>query len=124
MRRGQDSVKRPDFGRHKSFRTIAETHQQAFPWPYFRDSVAAQRFHMDKNIFRAIALGQEAKAARAIEPFDDGDLKSAGSTTSTRVRGGRHSAGCTALDPSIETILRTCNPFARRTASQTMRVPS
>ena len=36
--------------------------------------------------------------------------------TSTFVRGRRHSDGCTALDPSIETIFRTCSPFARRTA--------
>src|SRR3984893_13607903 len=32
---------------------------------------------MDKNILRTFALGQKAKSARAVEPFDDGNLKPA-----------------------------------------------
>ena len=41
MRRGQDSVERPNLGRHESLRAIAETHEQAFSRVQFRDPVTA-----------------------------------------------------------------------------------
>ena len=46
---------------------------------------------MNENILRPIALGQKAKTTRAIEPFDDGDLKAAG---------GRHLDMCARRAPS------------------------
>ena len=97
MRRGQDSVERPHFGGHKSFRAVAEAHKQAFPRPQFRNSITAQGFHMDKNILRAFALGQKPKSTRAVEPFDNGDLEpAAGRDLDLRARrplfGGMHGA--------------------------------
>jgi hypothetical protein len=41
MRRGQDSIERPNLGRHESLRAIAETHEQAFSRVQFRDPVTA-----------------------------------------------------------------------------------
>src|SRR5664279_2581460 len=78
MRRGQDSVEQPYFSGHKSLWAFAKADKQAFSRPQFRDAIAAQRFHMDKYIFGTFALAQKSKTARAVEPFDDGDLKAAG----------------------------------------------
>jgi len=78
MRRRQDSVEQPYFSGHKTLRAVAKADKQAFPRPQFRDAMAAQRLHMNKYIFRAFPLGQKPKSARAVEPFDDGDLKAAG----------------------------------------------
>jgi hypothetical protein len=46
---------------------------------------------VDENVFRALAAGEKAEAARAIEPFHDNDLKRAdggGLRAGTRERHG------------------------------------
>ncbi len=89
MRRGSDRLKRANFRSHQALGAIAETHKQAFAWVELGNSVAAERFHMDKNIFGSIAARQKAETPRPIEPFDDRDFESADRRDLNMRTGGR-----------------------------------
>src|SRR5262249_989012 len=77
MRRGQGDIERPHLDGHETLGAMAEADKDAFSRPQFREPIAAQSLHMDKNVLRSLALREKAKTARAVEPFDDRDLKSA-----------------------------------------------
>ena len=77
----------------KPFRAGPETRQQAVAGLEVGDAVAAQGFHVDENVFRALAARQEAEALDAVEPFDHDDLEAAdGSAT-------RHGCAPSAIAP-------------------------
>lgn len=77
MGRRQSGFQWPDFSRHQPLGARPEPHKQAFARFEIRDAETPQRLHMDENIFRPLPARDEAKAPRAIEPFDDHDFEPA-----------------------------------------------
>src|SRR5215469_5362829 len=59
-----------DFGRHHALGAGPEPYQHILPGPEFGHSEPPQRLHVHKYIRGALAAGQEAEAAQAVEPFD------------------------------------------------------
>ena len=95
---------RVDLGRHHALGAGPEAHQHILAGPQLGHAEAAQRFHMDENVGRALAAGQEAETAEPVEPFDLGPFSPLVGVTLTWVRGGSICAGWIAVDSSIETI--------------------
>src|ERR1041384_158721 len=56
------------FGRHHALRTGAETHQHGLAGAQLGDAEAAQRLHVDEDVRRAVAAGDEAESAQPVEP--------------------------------------------------------
>ena len=67
-----------DLGRHHALGAGPEAHQHILAGPQLGHAEAAQRFHVDENVGRALAAGQEAETAEPVEPFDLGPLQPAG----------------------------------------------
>ena len=58
-------------------RTRTESSQHAVARLGVDEAIAAQRLHMDENVLGALAAGEKAEAAGAIEPLDDDNLEAA-----------------------------------------------
>ena len=73
------AVERPHFGGERDPWARTEADQHGVAGLRIGEAVAAQRLHMDEDVFGAFAPGQEPEAARAVEPLDDDDLEAADS---------------------------------------------
>ena len=71
------AVERPHLGRHQSLRSRTKPGEHAVARLGVDEAIAAQRLHMDENVFGALAAGEEAEAPGPVEPFDDDDLECA-----------------------------------------------
>ena len=71
------AVERPHFRGEQAFGARTETRQHRVARLRVGEAVTPQRLHMDEDVLGALAAGQEAEAARAVEPFDDDDLEAA-----------------------------------------------
>src|SRR5437660_754527 len=60
---------RPHLRRHQALGARPEAHQYGLARAQFGDAEAAQGFHVDEDIRRPLAPGQEAKTAQAVEPL-------------------------------------------------------
>src|SRR6516165_10391747 len=67
------AVERPHLGRHQPLRPRTEPRQHGVARLRVDEAVPAQRLHVDKDVLRALAAREEAKAAGPVEPFDDDD---------------------------------------------------
>jgi hypothetical protein len=59
-------------------------------WPEFRNTIPAQRFHMDKNVGGAFPAGEETEPPQPIEPLDLRPLQAAGGGHRDMRPGRRH----------------------------------
>src|ERR1044072_649668 len=59
---------RAHFGGHHALRAGSKAHQHGLARPKLGDAVAAQRLHVDENVPRGVAAGDEAEAAQPVEP--------------------------------------------------------
>ena len=66
-----------NFGSHKALVAAPEAHQHDLAGPELGDAVAAQRLHVDEDVLRALAAGQEAEPLGAVEPLDQRALEPA-----------------------------------------------
>src|SRR5437763_16784910 len=67
-----------NLGRHHTLRTGPEPYQHILTGTQLGHAKAAQRFHMHKNVGRALAAGQESEPAQPVEPFDLGPFEAGG----------------------------------------------
>ncbi len=116
---------RTDFRRHHALGAGPEADQHVLAGPQLGQAEAPQRFHVDEDVRRALAAGQEAEAAQPVEPLDLRPLEAAGRRSPlTWVRGGNICAGWIAVDSSIEIIAERLVALGALHHSTTMRAPS
>src|SRR5580704_5493912 len=83
------AVERAHLGGHQALRSRTETGQHAVARLGVDEAVAAQRLHVDENVFGALAPGEKPEPARPVEPLDDDDLEPTDRRRlSARARGG------------------------------------
>src|SRR5215204_2894825 len=69
---------RPDFGSHVAFRTHSIAYKHCLAWSQLRHAEAAQRLHMYEDVWRTLALADEAEAPHTVKPFHGRDHERAG----------------------------------------------
>ena len=76
---GEDAgaIERTHLGRHEPLRARTEPRQHAVARLWVDEAIAPQRLHVDEYVLGALAAGEKAEAAGAVEPFDDDDLEAA-----------------------------------------------
>src|SRR5262245_9520811 len=65
-------------GRHQSLRSRPKSHENELPRPQFGQAEAAQGLHVDENVGRAFAAGEETETAQPVEPLHLRPLERAG----------------------------------------------
>src|SRR5690606_30317577 len=68
---------RMNFRCHQAFFALTKTDKHHLSGPQLHHSEAAQRFHMDENIFGTLTSCKKAKPLCTVEPFNDHSFQTA-----------------------------------------------